>query len=103
MSDIIRTPLTLETLRARREEILRLAERHGAFNVRVFGSVARGEAGPQSDVDLLVDFRPETTLWDAVALWRELRELLGCEVNVIAEDTPTDRFMQSALKDAVPL
>lgn len=102
MSDTIGTPLTLEALRARREEILRLAERHGAFTVRVFGSVGCGAAGPQSDGDLPVDFRLETTLWDAVALWRELRELLGCEVNVIAEDAP-DRFRQSALKEAVPL
>lgn len=62
--------------------------------------VARGEAGPQSDVDLLMDFRPETTLRDVVTLWREL---LGWEVSVIAEDTSVDRFTQSALKDAVPL
>ena len=103
MTDALKTPPTLTELRARRAEILQIAAEHGAFNVRVFGSVARGEATPESDVDLLVDFRPDATMWDAVALWRKLRALLGYDVNVIAEEPPSDRFMQSALKDAIPL
>ena len=48
---------------------LRLAAMHGATNVRVFGSVARGEAGPESDVDFLVDFQPDTSIWEVIGLW----------------------------------
>ena len=103
MTDALKTPPTLTELRARRAEILQIAAEHGAFNVRVFGSVARGEATPESDIDLLVDFRPDATMWDAVALWRTLRTLLDRDVNVIAEEASRDRFMQAALKDAIPL
>lgn len=94
---------TLADLQNRRDDILRLAAEHRAYNVRVFGSVARGEATAHSDIDFLVDFYPDATMWDAVALWRTLNDLLGCEVNVVAEEAPADRFMQSALKDAVAL
>ena len=68
MTDTTKTAPTLASLRARRDEILALAARYGAHNVRVFGSVARGEATPDSDVDLLVDFRDGATLWGAVGL-----------------------------------
>ncbi len=87
----------------KRDDILRLAAKYGAYNVRVFGSVARGEARPDSDVDFLVEFQEGTTIWDAVGLWRNLSNLLKREVSVIAEESPDDPFMQSALKDAVPL
>jgi hypothetical protein len=87
----------------KREAVLRLAAQYGAYNVRVFGSVARGEARPDSDVDFLMDFREGTSLWEVVALWQALGELLGCKVSVIAEEAPTTPFMQNALKDAVPL
>lgn len=60
----ISKPLTLADLRARRAEILALAELYGAYNVRVFGSVARGEASPTSDVDLLVNFHDEASLYE---------------------------------------
>lgn len=95
--------MTLEDLRARRTEILKLTKEHRACNVRVFGSVARGEARPGSDVDFLVDFESGATIWDAVALWRELGALLGCPVNVVGEEPPDDPFMRAALRDAVPL
>lgn len=87
----------------KREQIFDLAEKYGAYNIRVFGSVARGEARPDSDVDFLIDFQEGATMWDAVGFWRELTTLMGREVNVIAEERPADRFMQSALKDAVRL
>ena len=61
-------------LRDRREEILRLAARHGASNVRVFGSAARGEDDPESDVDFLVDMQPTHSLFDRLALLSDLRE-----------------------------
>jgi predicted nucleotidyltransferase len=73
---------TLVALRARREELLAVAARHGARNVRVFGSVARDEADEASDVDVLVDMEPGRTLSDLVALEQDLGELLGCRVEV---------------------
>lgn len=81
----------LVRLRARRAEILRVARAHGASNVRVFGSVARGTARPESDIDLLVDFEPGRTLIDHVALWRDLEALLGRRVDVLSAGGLTDR------------
>ena len=78
-------------LRARKDEILRVAASHGASNVRVFGSVARGTAGPASDVDLLVDFERGRTLVDHVGLWRDLEALLGASVDVVSAGGLTDR------------
>jgi predicted nucleotidyltransferase len=78
-------------LRNRKDEILRLAATHGASNVRVFGSVARGTAGPASDVDLLVDFERGRTLVDHVGLWRDLEALLGASVDVVSAGGLTDR------------
>ena len=103
MNETTKATLTLEELRARQDEILALAEKHGAFNVRVFGSVARGEATPESDVDLLVKYRPGTSLWDAVGLWQDLRELLGCEISLIGEDNRDTRFFRHIKKEAVVL
>jgi len=69
-----------DLLRSRRDQILQIAAKHGALNVRVFGSVARGEAKPQSDIDLLVEFRRGTTLLHHAALIEELEALLGVKV-----------------------
>lgn len=78
-----RATITLETLRTYRDQILALAEKHGAYNVRVFGSVARGEAEPDSDVDFLVDWDYERmSSWGGVGLTHELEQLLGCRVDV---------------------
>lgn len=101
--DEIKHPPTLQTVRLRRAEILALAERFRAYNIRLFGSVARDEATIESDIDFLVDFDENASLWDAIGLWRSLSELLGYRVNVIAEEVPADGFMQRALKDAIPL
>jgi len=92
--------LTLGDLRARREEILRIAAARGAHNVRVFGSVARGEARPDSDVDLLVDLDPERTLFDLSGLILDLQETLGREVDVVESGRPSriaDRIQREAL------
>jgi len=103
MSDTTKTPPTLEALRARRDEILRLAEQHGVFNVRVVGSVARDEATPTSDVDLLMTIPPRS-IFDLVGLWLDLQDLLvGCPVSIIPDDAPDEAFLQSILEDAVPL
>lgn len=77
---------TIASIKAKRDEILRIAARHGAFNVRVFGSVARGEAGPNSDLDLLVDFESGRSLLDQIALTQELEMLLGRKVQVSAPE-----------------
>jgi predicted nucleotidyltransferase len=105
MSEALKSPPTLEALRARREEILALAECYGAYNVRVFGSVARGEATSDSDVDLIVDVRSSASIFDLVGLWLELKDLLGREVSLITDDEHPrrERFMQRVRKDAASL
>jgi hypothetical protein len=77
---------SLETLRARRDDILRIATRHGAQIVRVFGSVARGEATEHSDVDFLVSTSERTSPWFPAGLVLDLEDLLGCRVQVVTED-----------------
>ena len=72
-------------LKEKREDILRIAAKHGARNVRVFGSVVRGEARPNSDVDFLVDMQPGRTLLDMGGLLMDLRDALGQEVDVVTE------------------
>ena len=96
-------PLALEAVRRRRAEILRLTARYGASNVRVFGSVARGDASSGSDVDLLVDFEPGRSLLDLVGLELDLRDLLGLPVDVAAVASLKDRIRPRVLAEAVPL
>ena len=74
-----------EILEEKREEILRIAAQHGAQNVRIFGSVARRQAGPESDVDLLVDLQPGRSLFDLGGLLMDLQHLLSCKVDVVTE------------------
>jgi predicted nucleotidyltransferase len=94
---------TEDLLREKREEILRIAARHGARNVCVFGSAARGEAGDESDVDLLVEFEPGRSLLEHAALWLDLQELLGCKVDVVSDRGIKPRIRDRVLKEAVPL
>jgi predicted nucleotidyltransferase len=75
-----------EVLELRHQEILALAARQGARNVRIFGSVARGEADEASDPDLLVDLEPGRSLFDLGALLIKLEEVLGCKVDVVTEE-----------------
>jgi hypothetical protein len=96
--------MTLEgLLKEKREEILRIAAKHGARNVRVFGSVARGEADAQSDIDLLVEFEPDHSLLDHAALWLELQDLLGCKVDVVSEGGVKARIRERVLAEALPV
>lgn len=92
-----------DLLKQRREEILRVAARHGASNIRVFGSVARGEAGPESDVDLLVELERGRSLLDHAALVIELQELLKLRVDVAAERGLRPHVREHILKEAIPL
>lgn len=92
-----------ELLEKKKEEILRIAARHGARNVRVFGSVARREADERSDIDLIVEFEPGRSLLDHAALWLELQELLGCKVDVVSDRGIKPRIRERVLREAVPL
>jgi uncharacterized protein len=93
--------LTFEGLRRRRGEILRIARKRRAYRVAVFGSVARGDAGPDSDLDLLVDFEPGTSLIDHVGLFQDLEELLGIGVDVVARSAlkPRDKHIRDEAVD----
>ena len=86
-----------------REEILRIAARHGAGNVRVFGSVARAEAGDESDIDLLVEMLPEHSPFFPGGLIADLEELLGRNVHVVTEGALHRSMRESVLKEAVKL
>lgn len=90
-------------VREKREEILRIASRHGARDVRVFGSVARGEAGDDSDVDFLVELEAGRSLLDLGGLRMELEELLGCKVDVVTEGGLYWLLRRRILKEAQPL
>lgn len=87
----------------RREEILRLAARHGARNVRVFGSAARGELAPESDVDFLVDAAAETSAFFPGGLIADLQDLLGREVDVATEPALHWFIRERVLQEARPL
>ncbi len=97
--------ITKEDIRSRREEIASLAARHGAYDVRIFGSVARGDATEESDLDLLVRFEPDRSLMDHGMLVEELQTLLGLRVDVVSEGalSTQDRFSDRLAGEAVPL
>ena len=93
----------LDTLRNRKTEILAVATRHGARNVRVFGSVARGGETSESDIDLLVDFEPERSLYDLVGLQLDIESLLGRRADVVTEGSLSIHLRERVLAEARPL
>ena len=93
----------LERLDSKRSQVLELAQRYGARNVRMIGSVARGDARPDSDLDLLVDLERGRSLLDQAALMIELEKLLGCRVDVATDQGLSSRVRERVLKEAVPL
>lgn len=95
--------MNLEQVRRRRDEIERVARRYGAHDIRIFGSVARGEAGPGSDLDVLVRFEPGRSLLDQAGLELDLVDLLGCPVDVISEGGLSPYLRDDILSEAVPL
>ncbi len=96
--------ISLEDLQCeKREDILSIAEKYGAYNVRVFGSVARREADAESDIDFLVEMEPGRTLFDIGGLLMDLQELLGCSVDVVTEDGLRKRIRERVLKEAIAL
>jgi len=92
-----------EELRSKRVEILDVAARHGAGNVSVFGSVARGEETAESDVDLLIDMAGPTSAWFPGGLVAELEEMLGRRVQVVTRRSLSPLIRESVLRDASPL
>jgi predicted nucleotidyltransferase len=95
--------INLPTLIQHREDILRLAERYHASDVRVFGSVVRSDNTQASDVDVLVKTRPGCSLLDLGGLLEDLQELLGCRVDLVTEDGLKPRLRARVLREAMPL
>lgn len=92
-----------DILKSNREHILRIAARHGARNLRIFGSVVRDEAGPNSDVDFLVDMDPGCSLMDMGGLLMDLQDLLGRKVDIVEPEGLYWVIRDRALKEAIPL
>ncbi len=93
----------IELLEEYRAEIMAIARRHGVASIRVFGSVARGEAGPDSDVDLLVTISGQTSPWFPGGLVADLEDLLGRSVQVVTERGLHDLLREQVMLEAVPL
>lgn len=92
-----------DTLRERRDEIHRIAAEHGVTSLRVFGSVARGEARPDSDLDLLIEVGATTSSWFPAGLILDLERLLGCRVDVVTEQGLRPALRDAVLREARPL
>lgn len=95
--------MTLDEIRAQRDVILRIASRHGASNVRLFGSTARGTSCPTSDIDLLVDLEPGRTLLDLGGLLMEVQSAIGTRVDVAVDRMLRPEVRLQVLSEAVPL
>src|SRR5580658_4392285 len=94
--------ITRQTLRLKRDAILEIARLHGAHDLRLFGSVARGDNTEASDVDILVRFEPSRSLFDHGGLIDDLENLLGVKVDVVSEGGMRERFRTRVLSEAVP-
>ncbi len=95
--------MQIQELQTQRDEILSIATRHGAYNVRVFGSIAWGDASGHSDVDFLVELEEGRSLLDHAGLIVDLERLLGCPVDVIVEQGLRTRIRETVLAEATEL
>jgi predicted nucleotidyltransferase len=102
MTDAVR-PTTKQLVEEKREEIRRIAQEHGAYNVRLFGSVAREEDRVESDIDLLVDVGPTTSSWFPAGLILDLEALLGRKVEIVTERALNPHLRENVLGEAVEL
>ncbi|KKD39676.1 MAG: nucleotidyltransferase family protein [Limnoraphis robusta] len=94
----------MRLLQEKRDEIIKISAQHGAFNVRVFGSVARGEEKETSDIDFLIDYDLEkTTPWFPGGLLMDLQDLLGCRVDIVTEQGLSPLIKERVLSEAKPL
>ncbi|PWB54281.1 MAG: nucleotidyltransferase [Candidatus Methanoperedenaceae archaeon] len=94
---------SIKLLKNKRKDILRIASKYGARNVRIFGSLARGEASEDSDIDFLVDMEPGRSLFDLGGLLMDLQKLLAQKVDVVTEKGLRPRIRERVLKEALPL
>lgn len=92
-----------ETIKIKSSEIRQIAKRHGASNIRLFGSVVRGEAKSESDVDFLIDVTAETSPWFPVGLIQDLEKLLGRRVEIVTERALNKDIREKVLREAVPV
>ena len=92
-----------QVLEEKRDDVLSIAAKHGAYNVRVFGSVARGDDRPDSDVDLLVDAGTTTSSWFPAGLILDLEQMLGRPVEIVTEKGLNPHLREHVLREAVPL
>jgi hypothetical protein len=92
-----------QLLSEKRDEIQNIAAKHGAYNIRIFGSAARGETGPDSDIDFLIDAGPTTSSWFPAGLILDLQEILGRRVEVVTEKALNPYIRDHVLREAVPL
>jgi uncharacterized protein len=95
--------ITKDDILKYRQEIIGIAKRYGASDIRIFGSVARGDASDSSDVDFVVRFEPGRSLFDQGGMLMDLRQLLGVPVDLVSEGALTGRFGQIVHQEAVPL
>jgi len=94
---------TLELLKQKREDILNIAKKHGAYNIRIFGSVARGEATHDSDIDMLIDKGPTVSPWFPAGLVLELEDMLEHRVEIVTEKALNRHLRDQVLREAVEL
>ena len=92
-----------QQIQEKRDEICAIAAKHGAYNVRIFGSVVRGQAGPDSDIDFLIDAGPTTSSWFPAGLILDLQKILGRRVEVVTEKALSPFVRDYVLREAIPL
>jgi len=83
--------------------ILQIANRHGAFNIKIFGSFARGEENENSDIDLLIKLQPGRSLLDLIAIKQDIEDLLGCKVDVVTDAAISPYIREPVMNEAVNL
>jgi uncharacterized protein len=93
----------LEQLRQKRAEILAIADKYGATNIRIFGSVARGDDRPDSDIDILIDQQRRWSLFEHVGMMQDLEDLLNCKVDLATADALRAKIKDRIFKDAIAL
>ncbi|HCO93129.1 MAG TPA: DNA polymerase subunit beta [Phycisphaerales bacterium] len=92
-----------QQIQEKRDEICAIAAKHGAYNIRIFGSVVRGEAGPDSDIDFLIDAGPTTSSWFPAGLIIDLQKILGRRVEIVTEKALSPFIRDYVLREAIPL
>jgi predicted nucleotidyltransferase len=90
-------------VKSNRQEIIRIAAAHGASNIRLFGSFARDESGPGSDIDLLVDMEPQRSLLDIIAIKHKIEDITNCKVDVVTAAALSPYIRDQVLHEAVAL